>query len=158
MDWSGWAAYGLIATGLLTALLSLAQLAGWTRMDLPLLLGTMFVADPDRARAIGFFVHLGNGQVFALVYAAAFAAHGHATWWLGALLGVIHALVALTVLVPALPAVHPRMASNRAGPDTGAVLEPPGPLGLHYGRSTSVLTIAAHVGYGALLGALLGPR
>ena len=158
MDWSGWAVDGLIATGLLTALLSIAQLAGRTRMDLPLLLGTLFVADPDRARAVGFFIHLANGQVFALVYAAAFAAHGQATWWLGALLGLIHALVALTILVPALPAVHPRMASTRAGPGTGAVLEPPGPLGLHYGRATTLVTIAAHVGYGALLGALLGPR
>jgi hypothetical protein len=158
MDWSGWAVYGLIATGLLTAVLSLAQLAGRTRMDLPLLLGTLFVADPDRARAVGFAIHLGNGQVFALVYAAVFAVHGEASWWLGALLGLIHAVVALTILVPALPAVHPRMASTRAGPDTGAVLEPPGPLGLHYGRGTSTVTIVAHVAYGAFLGALLGPR
>jgi len=158
MDWAGWAAYGLVATALLTAVLSLAQLAGWTRMDLPLLLGTLFFADPDRARAAGFVIHLANGQVFALVYAAAFAARGEATWWLGALLGLIHALVALTILVPALPAVHPRMASPRAGPSTGAVLEPPGVLALNYGRSTTVVTIAAHVAYGVLLGSLLGPR
>jgi hypothetical protein len=158
MDWSGWAVFGLIATGLLTAVLSLSQLAGWTRMDLPLLLGTLFVADPDRARALGFGVHVVNGQVFALLYAAAFAVHGRATWWLGAVIGLIHGVVALAVLVPALPAIHPRMASNRAGPDRAVVLEPPGPLALNYGRQTMAVTIIAHVLYGALLGALLGPR
>lgn len=155
MDWSGWAVFGLIGTGLLTGVLSLSQLAGWTRMDLPLLLGTMFAADPDRARGIGFVIHLANGQVFALVYAGAFATIGHAGWGLGAGFGAIHALVSLTVLVPALPAVHPRMASEAAGPSTGAVLEPPGPLALNYGAPTVVVTVAAHVGYGALLGALL---
>lgn len=158
MDWTGWAVFGVVATGLLTAVLSLSQLAGWTRMDLPMLLGTVFTADPDRARAIGFGVHIINGQVFALVYAGAFAAAGHSGWLFGAGLGLLHALVALAVLVPALPAVHPRMASVRAGPATGAVLEPPGPLVLNYGRQTALVTIAAHVGYGALLGALLGPR
>ena len=158
MDWSGWAVFGLMATGLLTALMSLAQLVGWTRMDLPLLLGTVFAADPDRARGLGFVIHLANGQAFALVYAAGFAQIGYARWWLGALFGVLHAGVALTVLVPALPAVHPRMASDRAGPAAGAVLEPPGPLALNYGARTLVVTVAAHVGYGALLGALLGPR
>jgi hypothetical protein len=155
MDWAGWAVFGLIATGLLTAALSLSQLAGWTRMDLPLLLGTMFVSDPDKARGLGFVVHVANGQVFALVYAGAFAALGHAGWLLGAGLGAIHGLVALAVLVPALPAVHPRMASEAAGPSAGAVLEPPGPLALNYGTQTVVVTMAAHVGYGALLGALL---
>lgn len=155
MDWSGWAVYGLVATGLLTAVLSLSQLAGWTRMDLPLLLGTLFVADPDKARGIGFLVHLANGQVFALVYAGFFAVLGHAGWLLGAGLGVVHALVALTILVPALPAIHPRMASEASGPSTGAVLEPPGPLGLNYGTRTVVVTVLAHIGYGALLGALL---
>lgn len=158
MDWSGWAIDGLIATALLTGVLSFAQIAGRTRMDLPLILGTLFVADPDQARAIGFGIHLLTGQVFALGYAVVFAVHGHASWWLGGLLGFIHGMVALTVLVPALPAVHPRMASARAGPATGAVLEPPGPLGLNYGGSTVIVTIAAHVAYGALLGALLQPR
>src|SRR6185312_4879216 len=111
-------------------------------MDLPLLLGTIFAADTDRARAIGFVIHLANGQVFALVYAAAFAARGHAGLAFGASLGAVHALVSRTVLVPALPAVHPRMASTRAGPATGAVLEPPGVLALHYGRQTTLVSLA----------------
>src|SRR6266568_5161103 len=61
---------------------------------------------------------------------------GVATWWLGALLGLLHVAVALSVLVPLLVGIHPRMASGRAGPGSTAVLEPPGLLGLNYGPQT----------------------
>jgi hypothetical protein len=157
MDWIGWASFGLIATGVLTAVMIGAQLAGLTRLDLALMLGTIVVADPDRARVAGFFIHLVNGQLFALVYAAAFAAVGRAVWWGGAILGVVHAAVALFVLVPLLPGVHPRMASERGGPSTGPVLEPPGLLALNYGRETPLVTTLAHVAYGVALGVLLDP-
>jgi hypothetical protein len=156
MDWAGWAVFGVLATALLTAVLIMAQLGGLTRMDLPLMLGTLFVPDPDRARVVGFFIHLANGQVFALVYAAAFALLGHAGLALGVGLGLLHAAVALTILIPLLPGVHPRMASERAGPQAvGAVLEPPGLFGRNYGRETAIVTVVAHVGYGALLGLVL---
>ena len=157
MDWAGWAIFGLIATAALTAVLIGAQLAGRTRLDLPLMLGTIVVADPDRARVAGTLVHLVNGQVFALGYAAAFAAAGEATWWAGGLLGVLHGAVALLVIVPLLPGVHPHMASERAGLSAGAALEPPGLLALNYGRETPLVTMVAHVAYGVALGLLLGP-
>jgi hypothetical protein len=157
MDWAGWAVFGLLATAVLTAIMIGAQLAGFTRLDIPLMLGTMFVADPDRARVVGFFVHLVNGQGFALGYAAVFAAVGEATWWSGGLLGLVHAAVALLVLVPLLPGVHPRMASERAGPAAGPVLEPPGLLGLNYGRETPIVIVLAHLGFGIALGLLLEP-
>ena len=80
------------------------------------LLGTVVTEDPDRARVAGFFIHMLIGQGFALGYAATFALLDRANWWLGGLLGLLHAAVALTVLVPLLPGVHPRMASERAGP------------------------------------------
>ncbi|MDQ1595864.1 MAG: hypothetical protein QOH40_2420 [Arthrobacter pascens] len=41
MDWQGWALFGLLATGALTAVMIAAQMAGWTRLDLPLVLGTL---------------------------------------------------------------------------------------------------------------------
>ena len=66
MDWSGWALFGLIATAALTVVMIAAQLGGRTRLDLPLLLGTMVTEDPDRARGAGFFVHLAIRQGFAL--------------------------------------------------------------------------------------------
>jgi hypothetical protein len=157
MDWAGWATFGFVATVLLTGMMVASQLLGFSRMDLPLMLGTIFVEDPGRARVVGFFIHLLNGQVFALLYAAAFALIGWATWWLGALFGLLHGLAALTVIVPLLPGVHPRMASERTGPELRAVLEPPGPFSLNYGRQTPAFTLAAHVVYGAILGAFLSP-
>jgi hypothetical protein len=157
MDWTGWAIFGLIATAALTAIMIGAQLAGFTRLDLPLMLGSIIIADPDRARVAGFLIHLVNGQAFALGYAAVFAAMGDATWWAGGLLGVLHGAVALLVIVPLLPGIHPHMASERAGPSRGAALEPPGVLGLNYGRETPLVTMLAHVAFGIALGLLLDP-
>lgn len=158
MDWAGWALFGLLATATLTAVLIGAQMAGLTRLDLPLVLGTLVSADPDRARVAGFFLHLAAGQVFALGYAATFALLHHATWWLGGLLGTLHVAVALTVLLPLLPGVHPRMASHRAGPASTAVLEPPGLFALNYGVQTPAVAVVAHVVYGVVLGILLQAR
>lgn len=155
MDWAGWAVFGLVATAALTAVMTSAQLAGLTRLDLPLVLGTLVTEDPDRARVAGFVIHLGVGQVFALGYLTFFALLGRATWWLGGLLGLLHVSVALMVLLPLLPGLHPRMASHRAGPGSRAVLEPPGLLALNYGIQTPVVAVAAHLVYGVLLGLLL---
>ena len=158
MDWAGWALFGLIATAMLTAVMTVAQLAGVTRLDLPLLLGTVATEDPDRARVAGFFIHLTIGEAFALGYAATFALLGRAGWWLGGLLGLVHVGVALTVLVPLLAGVHPRIASSRAGPMSTAVLEPPGLLGLNYGQQTPIVAVVAHLVYGIALGVLLTAR
>ena len=158
MDWAGWAVFGLLATAVLTGMMISAQLSGLSRLDLPLILGTVLTPDPDRARAAGSLIHLLLGQGFALGYAATFALLGQATWWLGGLLGLLHGAVALTVLIPLLVGVHPRMASERAGPDSTAVLEPPGVLALNYGTQTPLVALVAHVTYGTALGVLLGAR
>ena len=156
MDWGGWAIFGLVATIGLTAVMIVAQMSGRTRLDLPLVLGTITTEDPDRARVIGFVIHLVAGQAFALFYAAGFVALDRADWWLGALFGCVHGAFALTVLVPLLPGAHPRMASDRAGPDSKAVLGPPGLMALNYGTATPLVAVSAHVLYGAALGLFLG--
>jgi uncharacterized membrane protein YagU involved in acid resistance len=158
MDWAGWAVFGLVATSALTAVMTTAQLAGFTRLDLPLVLGTLVTEDPDRARLAGFVIHLGFGQVFALGYALVFALLHRATWWLGGVLGLVHVAVALLVLLPVLPGLHPRMASQRAGPSNRAVLEPPGLLALNYGVQTPMVAVVAHLVYGVALGLLLQVR
>ena len=158
MDWAGWAVFGLVATAALTAVMTTAQLAGLTRLDLPLLLGTLVTENPDRARAAGIGMHLVVGQAFGLGYLLVFTLLDQATWWLGALLGLLHVSVVLMVLLPALPGVHPRMASHRAGPASRAVLEPPGVLALNYGLQTPAVTVAAHLVYGGVLGVLLQAR
>lgn len=157
MDWQGWALFGLLATSVLTVVMIAAQMAGLTRLDLPLVLGTLITPDPDKARVAGFFIHLAACQGFALGYAATFAILGQATWWIVALLGLLHVAVAMTVILPLLPGIHPRMASARAGLTSTAALEPPGLLGINYGIQTPLVAVIAHVAYGAVLGLLVGP-
>jgi hypothetical protein len=78
-------------------------MAGRTRLDLPLILGTLVTEDPDRARVAGFFVHPAVGQSFALGYAATLALLDQATWWLGSLLGLLHGAVAPWCSCPCSP-------------------------------------------------------
>jgi hypothetical protein len=156
VDWIGWLTFGFVATAVLTAIMVGAQLARQTRMDLPTMLGTMVTPDLDRARVPGILIHFANGQVFALFYASAFALMGRAGWLLGAGFGFVHGLLALTLIIPALPSIHPRMASERTGLQF-AVLEPPALFAQNYGRRTVAVTLLAHVAYGAILGGFLRP-
>lgn len=130
-----------------------AQSVGWTRMSITFILGAMLTPDRDRAKLYGFALHFLNGWLFALLYALFFESMNLATWWLGGLMGVSHGLVVLLVLLPILPAIHPRMVSEFAGPSPTRLLEPPGLLGLHYGLGTPLTTLLAHAGYGVILGA-----
>jgi uncharacterized membrane protein YagU involved in acid resistance len=144
--------WGFAATVVLTTILTAGQALGLTRVDLPFLIGSMFVADRDRAKLIGYGVHLINGWLFALVYAAAFETADEAGLLFGMLIGLVHGLAVVVVLMPLMPALHPRMASEGWGPDANHQLQPPGNLALNYGMSTPVLTVFAHVVYGGILG------
>lgn len=157
MDWGGWAIFGFVGTVVLTGVMVSAQLAGWTRMDMPMMLGTMFTAKVERARVLGVFAHLAAGQVFALMYLLGFWKLGRSGILLGGLFGLVHGLAVLTLIVPFLPAIHPRMASERSGPEIEAALEPPGLFALNFGASTPAVTLVAHVLFGITLGLLLKP-
>lgn len=152
MNWPSVLLWGFVATIVLSMLLSLGQGLGLSRMSIPFMLGTIFTGDRDRAGLIGFFVHLANGWVFALLYALAFQSWGRATWWLGAGIGLLHGLAVLLVGIPLLNGFHPRMATEHSGPEPTRALEPPGLLALNYGRATPVLTLVAHLVYGMVLG------
>ena len=145
---------GLIGTLVLTAGLRISQEMGWTRMDLPLLLGTAFASDRPRAEVIGFAVHFVNGLLFALVYWIVFITVGSAGWLLGAVLGLAHALFAGGPLVTILlPSVHPRMGSPWSDAEETPLIEAPGFMLFNYGRATVVVTLVLHVVYGAIVGA-----
>jgi uncharacterized membrane protein YagU involved in acid resistance len=153
MNWPSWLLWGFVSTVVLTATLGGSQGVGLTRMNLPYLLGTMITPNRDRAKLIGVLVHFANGWMFSLVYIAAFHAWGLATWWSGALIGFVHASFVLTVLMPVLPGIHPRMANEQYGPTVVRQLEPPGFLALHYGIQTPISVVVAHIAFGAILGA-----
>lgn len=153
MNWASWILWGFVATVAMTTLEAIAQGMRLTRVDIPLLLGTTFTPSRDRAKVYGFLVHLLNGWAFALIYLAIFHALGFASWWIGALIGVAHTAFVLAVLMPLMPAIHPRMASATRGPTPTRMLEPPGFLGLHYGVRTPLSVLFSHVAFGAILGA-----
>jgi uncharacterized membrane protein YagU involved in acid resistance len=144
---------GGFATLALTSALAASQGLGLSRLSLPLVLGTAFTADRRRANVYGFGLHLLNGWLCGLLYALACEALHRADWWLGALLGGAQAIFILAALLPFLPSLHPRMASEHTGPSTRSQLEPPGFLALNYGRSTPVVVLLAHLLYGAVFGA-----
>ena len=145
---------GLVGTIILTSGLRVSQELGLTRMDLPLLLGTVFSDDRSRASVIGYAIHFVNGLVFSLGYAAIFYAVGRAGWDLGLALGAVHALFAGGALVTVLlPAVHPRMGSAWTDAEETPYLEPPGFMLHNYGRATALVTFVVHLAYGTIVGA-----
>jgi hypothetical protein len=144
---------GLVGTMVISVGLAFGQAMGWSRMDLSLLLGTVYSEDRNRARAIGWGIHFVLGLLFSLVYAAIFAAVGHAGWWFGLALGAVHAAFAggpLPNLI--LPAVHPRMGRPWSDARDTPLLEPPGLMLVNYGAGTAVLTTVLHLAYGAIVG------
>ena len=157
MNVGSWLLCGFAATVVLTALMAGAQGLRLTRMSLPYLLGTLVTGERDRAKVYGVGVHLLNGWIFSAVYVAAFHALGLFTWWFGALVGFVHASFVLAVAMPALPGMHPRMASATHGPTETRQLQPPGFLGRYYGNRTPVSVLVAHLVFGALLGGFYSP-
>jgi hypothetical protein len=150
--WSALAG-GFLGTLALSTMLAGAGEMGLTRMDLPFLLGTSVTDSRRRAKVYGYMLHTAIGLVFALLYGACFAVIGRSGWWLGALIGALHALFTSTVLVnELLPVIHPRMGTQETAANEVALIEPPGFLMLNYGRNTFLVTLAAHLVYGAIVG------
>jgi hypothetical protein len=144
--------WGFAATIALTTIMSVSHGMGLTRISIPFLLGTMLTPNRDRALTVGIAFHLVNGWLFALLYAALFDGMNRTGWLLGAGIGVVHALFVLAVGMPLLPGMHPRMVSEYYGPTPNRRLQPPGFLALNYGKQTPIVTILAHLVYGAILG------
>lgn len=149
-------AAGFVGTLVMTTIIRAASEFGLTRMDLALLLGTATTENRLKARAIGYVFHFVIGILFAGAYAGFFAIIGAASWWIGALLGLLQAAFIGTVLVNVLlPLVHPRIATPDTAADDIALVEPPGFLMLNYGRSTFVVVLIAHLAYGATVGLIV---
>jgi hypothetical protein len=149
---------GVVGTLVMTTIIRGAGELGLTRMDLALLLGTAVTENRRKARAIGYSFHFVLGIAFAVAYVEFFALIDRDTWWIGALLGALHAIFTGTVLVNVLlPLVHPRMATPETAANEIALIEPPGFLMLNYGRSTFVVSLVAHVAFGIVVAWAAGP-
>jgi hypothetical protein len=151
---AGAVAGGLVGAVVISVGFELAQALGLTRTDFPLILGAIFSGDRDRARAIGYAIHLANGIVFSLVYAGIFAAVGHAGWQFGLVLGAVQAgFVGGPFANTILPAVHPRMGKDWTDASQTPLLEPPGFMLINYGASTMAVILLLHLVFGAIVGA-----
>jgi hypothetical protein len=147
---------GFIGTLVLTTIVRAAAEMGLTRMDLAFLLGTSVTEDRRKAKAIGYVFHFLLGLGFALMYVQFFEIIGRSSWWVGALLGALHACFTATVLVnELLPVIHPRMATTDTAANQYALIEPPGFLMRNYGRNTFLVTLVAHIAYGWVIGAIV---
>ncbi len=154
--WFAWALWGLVASAGMATLLEGAQLGGVSRMSLPFLFGAFVAADRRRAIVLGYGLYLGGGWAFALLYAlllGSFRFNGlGAATLAGGAIGLAHGAFLISVFLPALPLVHPRLATSYDGPSALGSIEPPGAFGLNYGRATPAVTIAAQMIYGLVLG------
>lgn len=144
---------GLLGTLVLTTMLRVASEIGLTRLDFALILGTILTQNRRKARAIGYALHFLLGLAFAFLYGAMLHAIGWSTWWLGAMLGAVHALFIATVVMNVLlPVVHPLMGTPETAANEYALIEPPGFLMRNYGQHTVLVVIASHVVFGAIIG------
>jgi hypothetical protein len=144
---------GLAGTLVLTTILRAASELRLTRMDIPFLLGTAVTDDRVRAKAIGYTLHFVFGLLFALAYYAIFVVIDRSGALVGAVFGLVHALFASSALVNVLlPVVHPRMGTGFDAAGSSPLLEPPGFMLLNYGRQTPLVTVLAHIAYGAIVG------
>jgi uncharacterized membrane protein YagU involved in acid resistance len=153
MNWESWLLWGFVATIVLTIVSAGTQGLGLTRMNLPYMLGTIFTPNREKAKFLGFLVHVAAGCLFSLVYVLIFESLGTAGWWRGSVIGLLHGLFVLTVVMALLPGMHPRMASEQHGPSAQNMLEPPGFLALNYGVQTPLTIMLSHFIFGAILGA-----
>lgn len=145
---------GAVGSVVLMSGFRVAQEVGWTRMDIPFLLGTIFTENRRHASVIGYGIHFANGLLFALVYYAIFAATGSAGWQFGLGLGAVHAFFVGGGLANVLlPAVHPRMGTPWSDAEETPLLEQPGFMLSNYGPNTVTVTFVLHLAFGAIVGA-----
>lgn len=144
--------WGFVATIAMTALLEGARHLNLSRMSLPFLFGAFVTGDHGRATVYGFVLYLIGGWIFAFLYAWFFEEVSFASWWLGAILGTLHGGLLLLIFLPVMTELHPRMATERTGLTEIKQIEPPGPIGLHYGIHTPLVTMIGQIIYGLILG------
>lgn len=155
---------GFIGSLAMTALMRASIAMGMTNMPpMPLIQGAMFTDDPGRAKKIGMFSHviMMGTVVFGLLYAALFTWLGTAGWLSGAVIGLIHGVVAGTFM-KVMGQTHPRMepVASFTGDEAwshdaqGLRIADPGLFAKNYGGATPVGLLMGHAVYGLVLGAI----
>lgn len=155
------------------AMVAMLYMAIWMlprqmKMNLLLLIGTMFAPVGATAYGLGLMVHLMMSGVFGLAHGALLESAGvssiGAGVGYGALFGLVHALAAGAAL-GMMPMVHPRLKSRAAltpalaggpGRPDEELLEAPGFFGLNYPLMTTMGFFALHLMFGVIVGVVYG--
>lgn len=156
---------GAVAMSLVMAAGRAARLTSMPPM--PVILGSMMAARRNIIRPIGLVLHyvVLSTFVFGLIYAALFTAFDSASWWVGALIGLVHGVLVGAIAMPMMPAVNPRMRREPAmahaggGPPQTIVERPGGTIeltaprfmGRGYGAMTPAGLVIAHIVYGIVV-------
>jgi len=99
---------GLAGTAVMTIMMYIAPRMGMPKMDMPRMLGTMFISKESTATALGMVIHFMMGAIFAVIYALLWnLGVGSATWWWGLIFGAVHGLIAAGMM-PVILRMHPR--------------------------------------------------
>lgn len=156
--WEGLVAGG-VATVVMTLLMQIGAAMGMTRMNMPLMLGSMLVRERERARKLGWMMHFANGLAFGLVYALVFWAVDPVSvasaWWIGLVVGAVHGVVALAAM-PMMSAMHPRVRPAGAASAAGDVALPEfGFGGRGFGAGTPAGIMVGHLVFGLVWGLVL---
>jgi riboflavin transporter FmnP len=137
---------GLAGTIVISLLMAMGPRMGMPKMAIWEMLGTMF--SPQGNVGLGWVMHFMMGVIFAIIYAALWAAGiGSATLLSGVIFGVVHFLVA-GLMMGGMPMLH-------AGIKAGTV-QAPGVLMLNSGVMGFMGGLIGHVVYGLVVALVYG--
>lgn len=137
---------GLVGTVVISMLMAMAPRMGMPKMAIWEMLGSMF--NKDGNNALGWVVHFMMGVIFAILYAALWAAGiGSATLVSGVSFGVVHFFVA-GLMMGGMPMMH-------AGIKAGTV-QAPGVLMLNAGVMGLMGGLIGHAVYGLVVALVYG--
>lgn len=133
---------GLIATAVMTAMMTMAPRMGMPRMDMPGLLGSVFGAPGNRM--MGLAMHFMMGVVFAIIYALLFTVVSDlSVVVLGVIFGIVHWLIA-GFMTGMMPMMHQGIKSGDV-PAPGMYMSSMGVMGFMGG-------LMGHVVFGLVVG------
>ncbi len=137
---------GLVGTVVISLLMAMGPRMGMPKMAIWEMLGSMFSKDGNNA--LGWSTHFMMGVIFAILYAALWAAGiGSATWLNGAIFGAAHFVIA-GLAMGGMPMLH-------AGIKAGTV-QAPGVLMPNSGVMGFMGGLIGHVLYGLVVALVYG--
>jgi hypothetical protein len=144
---------GLAGTAVMTGVMYMGFLINM-RMDMPMMLGTMFLPRGTAAWVLGAMLHFMMGAVFFVVYAALFDALAITSGIVGwsVLFGLVHGAVA-GASMGMMPAMHPRMVTA-GGPGEHEGVPSPGFFAATFGVMGPMAILMLHAVFG-LVGGLI---